>query len=145
MPSQIVELVDVEQTVTRPVVMEIMEQIFEITSLSKDTNIYYSRLNGPHQSPGSNIDNVGEKEARFQQDKATYIEVTETDDVSSIQEMITMEYDQVPVFEDKSLKCSLRPIYSTVDVSIAIRYRSTSGTEVLRWMAAMKTKTSKLS
>jgi hypothetical protein len=35
MPSQIVELVDVEQTVTRPVVMAIMEQIFEITSLSR--------------------------------------------------------------------------------------------------------------
>lgn len=143
MPSQIVELVDVEQTVTRPVVMAIMEQIFEITSLSKDTSVFYSRLNGPHQTPGSNIDNVGEKEARFQQDKATYIEVTETDDVNSLQEMITMEYDQVPVFEDKALMCSLRPIYSTVDVSIAIRYRSTSETEVLRWMAAMKTKTSR--
>lgn len=143
MPSQIVELVDVEQTVTRPVVMAIMDQVFEITSLSKDTTVYYNRMNGPHQTPGSNIDSVGEKDTRFMQDRATYIEVTETDDVNSLQEMITLDYDQIPVFEDRRLKCSLRPIYSTIDVSIAIRYRSTSETEVLRWMAAMKTKASR--
>lgn len=143
MPSVSLTLPDIEQSVARPIIFSILDQVFEITQLSKETHIYYAGKRNVIQSPGTSIDDVNGKDARFSSDRYTFIDVDEKYAIDAVQETFVHAFEHRPVFEDQKLKLSLRPIYTTSDVVINIRYRSPSETEVKRWMAEMLLKTAR--
>lgn len=143
MPSVSVTLPDIEQSVARPVIFMILDQIFDITNLSKETHIYYAGARTSIQTPGTSIDETGERDARFSADRYTFVEVTEKYALDSIQETFVHAFENVPIFEDNALHLSLRPVYASSDVDIQIKYRSNSETEVRRWMADMLIRTAR--
>lgn len=140
MPSASITLPDIEQSVTRPLIFSILEQVFEITHMSKDTEIYYAGKRGTMSTPGTNIDDSS-KDARFGANRYTFVEVDESYNIEAMQEIHIAAAEHAPVFSDVALGLSLRPIYTTSDVTINIRYRSNSETEVSRWMAEMLLRT----
>lgn len=142
MPSISLTLADVEQSVARPVIFSILDQIFDITNLSKDTEVRYNSKRNIGQTVGSSIDET-DRSAKFAADRYTFIDVTEVYDLNAMQETHTHAFEHIPVFEDQKLKFSLRPIYTTSDVTIQIKYRSSSETEVRRWMTEMLQRTSR--
>lgn len=142
MPVHNTTLPDIEQSVARPVIYRVIEQLFEIIGISKDTKILYAGSTGSVMTPGTSIDENDNKDARFATDRYTFVEVSEEYSTPSLQETHVHSYDNRPVFLDSGLGVSLRPIYITSDVSISIRYQSVSETEVRRWMASMFQKVS---
>lgn len=143
MPSLSLSLPDIKQSVTRPVIYKVLEQLFEITRLSKDTRIYYAGEANVIQTPGTSIDEEGDRDARFGTGRYTFVNVTEQYQTPAIQEIQSHAFDNVPVFEDRELRLSLRPIYLPSDVTVEVTYRSNSETEVARWMAEMLTRASR--
>jgi len=143
MPCASVTLTDVEQSVARPIIFTILNQIFEITQLSKDTAIHYAGKRTMMSSPGTSIDDGDERDAQFATKRTTVIEVTEQYDVAAVQEVQPNSYDHEAVFDDPYVQLSLRPVYLPSNVTISIRYRSNSETEVKRWMAEMLTRTAR--
>ncbi len=143
MPSLSLTLPDIKQSVTRPVIYKVLEQLFEITRLSKDTRIYYAGETNVIQTPGTSIDEEGDRDARFGTGRYTFVNVTEQYQTPAMQEIQSHAFDNVPVFEDRDIKLSLRPIYLPADVTVEVTYRSNSETEVQRWMAEMLTRASR--
>jgi hypothetical protein len=143
MPSVSTTLADIEQSVARPIIFTIINQVFDITGLSKDTEVIYAGVRNIVRAPGTTIDDEGAKDAKFQAGRMTFVEVDETYNPAAMQEIHTHSFEHIPVFEDIALRFSLRPIYTTSDVEIKIRYRSNSETEVRRWQAEMLLKASR--
>lgn len=143
MPSVSTSLADIEQSVARPVIFSIINQVFDITGLSKDTEIFYAGSRNVISAPGTTIDDVGRSDAKFQASRVTFIEVEENYTSAAMQEIHVHSFEHIPVFEDPELQFSLRPIYTPSDVEIKIRYRSNSETEVKRWRVDMLLKTSR--
>lgn len=147
MASVSITLPDIEQSVARPAIFKILQQVFEITQLPKDTDIHYVGKRGGMQTAGSSIDDESlsdsSRDAQFAAKRYAFIDVTEQYQLGAMQEIFTHAYEHIPIFEDPALRLSMSPIYTTSDVTIAIRYRSVSETECRRWMAEMLLRTSR--
>lgn len=143
MPSVSVTIPDVDQSVSRPVILKVLNQVFEITGLSKNTKILFPGAVNSVYTPGTNVEDRGDNTAVFGSDRLTFIEVSETPNLDSLQETQTHSLANPPVFYDPHLQFSAHPIYITTDVVMTIRYRSNSKTEVERWMADMYIRTSR--
>lgn len=142
MPCHSVTLPDIEQSVARPAIFKILEQIFDITKLSKDTEIYYHGKTSVIQTPGTSIDD-NSRDAKFAASRYTFVEVNESYQLGAMQEIHVHSNEHAPVFRDAAIGISLRPVYTTSDVVINIRYRANSETEVRRWMSDMLMKTAR--
>lgn len=143
MPSLSLSLPDIEQSVARPVIFQILKQLFEITRLSPDTRIVYAGKRSVIQTPGTSIDEEGQRDAQFGTGRYTFVDVTENYDTPAIQEIQSHAFDNVPLFEDIGVLASLRPIYLPSEVTVSIIYRSNSETEVERWMTEMVSRVSR--
>lgn len=142
MPCHSVTLPGIEQTVARPVIFSIVNQIFDITNLSKETAIYYAGQAGSVKTPGTSIDEVS-RDAKFPSGRYTFVEVTEGYDQGTLQETFVNAEEHRPVWQDPKLRVSIRPVYLTSNVKIQLRYRSNSESEVKRWAAEMFMKISR--
>ena len=142
MPCESIMLNDIEQSVARPIIFTIIGQLAEITNLSKDTPVLYAGKRSVMHTPGTTIDDAT-RDAVFASSRYTFVEVNEEYDLPSLQEIYAHQYDQLPIFNDPRLSLAFRPIYSTSNVTISIRYRSTSESEVRRWMSDMLIRSSR--
>lgn len=139
MPKHLLSLPDVEQSVSRPVIYAIIDQIFDICKMSKETRINYAGKNGTLGTPGTTLDDQF-KDALFSNDRYTFVEVEETYQPGALQEMHIFSEDHRAIFIDNETEVTLRPIYTTSDVTVQIRYRTNSETEARRWYADMAIK-----
>lgn len=144
MPSYSVTLPGIEQVVSRPVIFDVIKQIFEIAHLPQDTKIYYQGSSGYIQTPGSNIKDKGDnRDAQFASENYTFVEVNERYQTPAVQEAHIHSYEHAPVFQDPKLGLTIRPVYLPSDVEISIRYKHNSETAVRRWMSDMFMKVSR--
>ena len=141
MPVHLLSLPDVEQSVSRPVIYAIIDQIFDITKMSKETRINYAGKNGTLGTPGTTLDEQS-KEAIFANDRYTFVDVDETYQPGALQETHLFSHEHRAIFIDAETEVTLRPIYLTSDVVIQIRYHANSETEARRWYADMALKAS---
>lgn len=137
MPSVSVTLPDVSQSVSRPVIFQIIQQVFQITRLSGDTKILYNDDSDRALIPGTSIDDKGYREIRTGSERITFVEVQEEKDKNTLQETQTHSTANPPIFLDPHVQLSIRPIYITSNVTINIRYRCNSKTEAERWLSDM--------
>lgn len=144
MPSVTIELPDIEQTVVRPTVYQVVNQVIDILDITGNPEILYAGKRGVIQTPGSAIEETGKvNEAKFSSDNLFFIEVIEKYDEEAVQEIQSHSFDNIPIFVDRQLDLSLRPIYTPSKMEITIRFRHTSETDVRRWLSKMIIKTSR--
>lgn len=141
MPKHSLTLPDIEQSVSRPIIYTVLDQLFDIMGLSKDTRILYAGKNGTLGTPGTTID-APSRDAVFANGRYTFVEVDETYQTGALQETHIYDDEHVPIFLDPALGVGLYPIYTTSDVVIQIRYRANSETEARRWYSGMQTRAS---
>lgn len=138
MPSVSVALPDIEQTVGRPSVYQVINQVKQILEIPGNPEVIYAGKRGTPSISGSTTDGLNQaKEAKFVNDNLLIIEVEESYDTAAVQEIHSHDYDNRPVFLDSKLDLSLRPIYLPSNVTISFNYRHTSETEVRQWMATI--------
>lgn len=133
MPNISLTLPEVSQSVTRPVIFDIINQVQEITKIGKDSKIYFPGDSGKMSTPGSTIDTEIDRSAIFNSNRSTFIEVEEDYDLSSINSTATSQTEHIPIFLDKKLDVTISPVYATSNVTINFKYKSTSKTEILKW------------
>lgn len=136
MPVESMALTDTDQSVFRPIVFDVLDQVFSITRLSKNTSIQFASKSGPVQTYGTSMENPN-RNARFANGRYTFIEANEAPDLGAMQETHVHDNEFPPFFNDPKLGLSLRPVHTHSTVSIRIRYRSPSKTEVEQWMNEM--------
>lgn len=142
MPITLVALPDIQQTVTRPMNLDMAKQIIEVADLPKDIVVHYAGKRGARATPGSLMHSNGHKEAEFSASNILMLSITEEYNTEAIQEIQPFSWDQRPLFIDKKLGLSLRPVYIENNVTVEIIFRHSSETEVQRWLSTMYTRAS---
>ena len=140
MPCCLISLPDIEQTVTRPTVYQVVKQIYEIAEIPKDTEILFAGKRGTMQTPGGNIEDTGITKTKFASSNLTFITVNEEYSPEAVQEVQTMAWDNRPIFLDEKLGLSLRPVYLPSKIEIEITFRHSSETEIRKWISRMMAK-----
>lgn len=138
MPCCLIPVPDIEQTVTRPTVYQIVKQIYEIAELPLDTEIVFAGKRGARSTAGSTISDAGHTsipKTRFSASNITFITVTEDYNAEAVQEIQPMAWDNRPIFVDSAVGLTLRPVYLPSMVEIEVTFRHSSETEIRKWIS----------
>jgi hypothetical protein len=143
MPNINLTIPEIDQSVSRPVIFDIINQLQEITKIDKTTEIFYPGDIQKMRTPGTSIDDKNiERFARFNTEKYNFIDVEEDFDINTLGSTAVSGHEQIPIFLDRSLNIIIKPIYATSNVKINFKYRCTSKTEAIRWRNDMRLRVS---
>lgn len=144
MPNISLTLPEQSQSISRPIVFDIIGQIQEITKINKDTKIFFSGDIRRMQTPGTSIDNTDERFATFNSNNIVFIEVDEDYDHETLGSTAVTRPEQHSVFIDPKLDVRVTPVYATTNMTINFRYRCVSKTEALRWRDDIRLRVSQM-
>lgn len=136
MPNLAMTLPEVSQSVMRPIVIDIVSQLQEITKVTKDAKIFFPGETEKMQQSGSSIDDIGLASSRdplTNNDRYVFIEVEEDYDREALSTTAVTYREQNSIFIDEQLKVGITPVYVTSTVTINFKYRTESKTEAFRW------------
>ena len=142
MPNISIVVPEVQQSVLRPVVLDIVRQLETITKISKDSIILFpGELNKTYQ-PGSGIQEANTDRTQFLDNDIVQIEVEEDFHKDSVLTTSVSRQEQLPVFCDEEIGVTIKPVYVTTEISINFKFRSKSKTTIQRWRDDIRMRTS---
>lgn len=148
MPNISVTFPEIAQSVSRPVIFDIISQVEDIVKIDKSTKIYFAGDTQRMQQPGTSIDATGvgsqNKDPEFTNLRRLQIEVTEDFAVETLSATPVHGLGNSLLFGDDSLGVYLAPMYATSAVSIAFKYVCNGKTEALRWRDDMRIRVSQM-
>lgn len=144
MPNISLVLPDTTQSISRPIIFDIIGQIQDITKIRKDAKIYFSGDIARQQTPGTSIDSTDERFASFNSNNIVFIEADEDYDHDTLATTAVTRREHIPVFIDPLLDIRLTPVYVTTNVTINFKFRCLSKNEALRWRDDMRMRISML-
>lgn len=142
MPNISIVVPEVQQSVLRPVVLDIVRQLEAITKIPKDSVILFpGELNKMYQ-PGSGIQESDTDRTQFLTNDIVQIEVEEDFHKDSVLSTAVSRQEQLPVFCDDQIGVTIKPVYVTTEISINFKFRSKSKTTIQRWRDDIRMRTS---
>lgn len=142
MPNISMTLPETIQSITRPIVFDIIDQVQAITKIDKTADIFFPGDTGKMQTPGTNFDSTDPRFAKFSTGSYLFIEVEEDFEPDVIRSTAVNQREHLPVFVDKDLGVHIAPVYATTNITINFKYRTASKTEAFRWRDDMRTRIS---
>lgn len=143
MPNIHVPLPETQQNVFRPIVLDIVKQVQEIT-LMKDTQIYWPEEEGKNQTASGTIDSKADRYVVTSSKRMNAIEVEEEIDPEEISPTFFNSKEYPAILEDRKLGLNMSPIYAKHNVRVTFNYNCASKTEAERWLQDMRMKIGKL-
>ena len=141
-PNLTLPINDVQYSVERPIIFDIVRQLLDITQISHKTPImFYGDENKAAQKNSALAkDKLAENYWPF--NEKVYIEVEEDYEKDRILSTAVRRPENLFVFKDESLGVSIKPVYSSSDVSIQFKYRASDKNQAARWRNEMRTRVS---
>lgn len=144
MPNISITLPETSQSISRPIVLDIIGQLQDITKVNPSTKIFFAGDIRKMQTPGTSIDSTDERFALFNTNNIIFIEVQEDYDINTVGSTAVTRPEQLPVFYDPALDIQVTPVYTTTNTVISFRYRCVSKTEALRWRDDIRLRASQM-
>lgn len=142
MPNISIVVPEVQQSVLRPVVIDIVKQLEKITKITSDSVILFpGELNKTYQ-PGSGIAESNTDRTQFYDNEMIQIEVEEDFHKDSVLTTAVSRLEQLPIFCDDKIGVLIKPVYATTEISINFKFRSKSKTTIQRWRDDIRMRTS---
>ena len=132
MPNVMLTIPNVTQSVHRPIILDIVEQVKAITKINESTDVYFLSEEGYSQTPGSSIASANHH-PKFAAQRMVIIDVEHTTNLDNLATSVSNRSEHIPIIEDPHLGLIVRPIYESTDVKINFRYRTISKQEAKRW------------
>lgn len=142
MPNISIVVPEVQQSVLRPIVLDIVRQIETITKISKDCAILFPGEFNKLAQPGSGVQEANTDRSQFLNNDIVQIEVEEDYHKDSVLTTAVTRQEQLPVFCDDALGVFIKPVYVTTEISINFKFRSKSKTSIQRWRDDIRMRTS---
>lgn len=139
MPKLVLTNPGVRDSVTRPVVLDIVRQLLVWTGLPKDTQIIFPGYDDKAVQPGSTITNEPEFNY-FDSHSQWKISIEETHQEDRALSMAVLYDDNPKIFDDEDARVWMRPSYSPCDVTLRIRSRFTDKDQAIRWREDIRTR-----
>ena len=141
MPKIYLSIPGSRESVTRPVVSHITNQLMEWTGISKKTTIFYPGDNERIAQVGGTISPSDTPNITPHQERLS-IEVDEnTDQARMISEAI-FRPEHFAIFSDEKLGVEITPVYSTSELTINFKYRAKDKSTASRWRDEIRARTS---
>lgn len=139
MPIIVLPIPETMESVTRPVCLEVVRDVMEITGISSKTNIVFPGDLDKVQQLNSAITGKNEDDPnRFAYNDRISIEVVETYDPDRVLNEAVIQPNHRVVFEDVLLNTIMKPVFTGVEVAINFKYRCNNKNEATKWRDDMK-------
>lgn len=132
MPAIFKVLPEASESASRLVILDIVNQIKKITEINPNARVLFPGDLNKIRQAGSGIEDLS-REAILANNNFLFIEVDEDYNLDAVNTTAITQYEYTPVFSDRNLGVTIRPVYVQSDVSINVKYRCTSKNEAKRW------------
>lgn len=133
MPKIYLPVPEIEKSITRPVVLDIVRQVKEITGIPEETREIFLGDAKSGLQAGSTVNSDILDNTNIAAYKQITLEVTETYNENNLGTVAIAQPEQNPIFVDNYLGVLLKPVYAPKVFEITVRYRSSSKTESKAW------------
>lgn len=146
MPNVSLTVPEVQQSVARPVIYDIVRQVCAITKLPDNLPIYIPGDTEAVSQQGSTLNDqqANVDPTRLSADNNIQIEVEESFNEGNVLSTAVAQTEQLPLFFDPALAVMIKPAYAAVDVKITFKFSSNSRTLTERWRNDMRMRISML-
>lgn len=142
MPHVTATVSNLEASVERPVVFDIVRQVMEITQISSQTPIRFYGDENKSAQKGSTITSDGKGENRWNFDNKLEITIDENYELDRMGSTAIKEAENQFIFLDKALQTTIKPAYASTEVKVSFRYRSRDKNQANRWRNEIRSRTS---
>ena len=132
---------ETEQTIIRPIIIDMVKQISEITKIDSNTKILFPGDIGKMHQAGSTIDNDS-REPLLSTSKYISITVDEQYDQDNIYTSVVNRVEQPSIFVDRDLEVMVRGVYVKSNITINVIFKTPNKTETKRWIDEIRMKLS---
>lgn len=141
MPKVYYSISGSRESVTRPVITQITNQLMEWTGISKKTNIFYPGDNERIAQTGVNITPSETPNITPHQERLS-IEVDENTDQARMISEAVFRPEHFAIFSDEKIGVEIVPVYSSTEVAINFKYRAKDKSSAMRWRDEIRARTS---
>jgi len=142
MPNISIVVPEVQQSVLRPIVFDIVRQLEAITKISKNALIFFPGEVARSYQPGSGVKESDLDRTQLYAEDLVTIEIDEDYHKDAVLTTAVTRHEQLPVFCDENLGVMIKPVYVTTEITINFKFRSKSKTSITRWRDDIRMRTS---
>lgn len=139
MPVIVLPTPETHESITRPVVFDVIRELLDLTGISALSNIYFPGEDRQWLMPGTAIDNP-DQGLSFGKGERFHVEVTEEYLETHALAAAVTQQENVHVFTDAALGVFIKPAYTPTQVTLTVVYRATDKTNAERWRDLMRNK-----
>lgn len=132
MPAIVITLANTHETVTRPVVLDVMKHLFKITGIDSKTELSFPDDLAKQKQAGSSI-NTEAPTIKFSNNAKVSIDIDEEYDADKILSTAVAYPEHRFIFVDNAIRVYIKPVYSSTNMTINIKYRATDKQAAMRW------------
>lgn len=142
MPMILLPIPETTESVTRPVMLDIMRQVMQLTGISSKTNIVYFGDVEKSKQLNSAINSQGDDPNGFAHNEKVQIEVSETFIADRVPGEQIFGPDNYLIFHDAPLNIVMKPVYAQIEALIQVKYRAVSRNQAIQWRDTIKARIS---
>lgn len=131
MPQVYLPVPEIDKSMIRPVLIDIIRQVKEITNIPKDTKELFLGASNTSLQEGSQLSSDMMNNTKILASAQLAIEVSESYTDGYHGTMAINQIEQRPIFLDSRLGVVLKPIYSNRSFDITVQYRNPSRTQAI--------------
>ena len=139
MPLLKVPIPDSDYTVSRNAIMSVVNNLIDYTRMGNDVNVLFPNDSEVVPTKGSTMHDENRKVEYLTKD-VLHLEVQEDTDPEFMLNVHTTVNNNAPIFQDTEAEFTITPIYFKHSVTLTVRFRSNSRTEVVNWRNGLKTR-----
>lgn len=131
MPRYILEVPQVHQAITRPLVKHISDVVLENFGFREDT--FQLVFNGMNEAILNNNSAISDKDNPIRLNADQRIEINFDEQVANPLEVALLRQEQIPVFSDRDLHIWLKPVYVSCELTINFKLICKDQTTATMW------------
>lgn len=142
MPKIMLPIPEIEDTVTRPVVVSIARELSEAIRLQDNISILYPGAEERAPLYNSTVNKNNKDISKFPHTNQISIEVEEEVEEDNVLNRAVLRNENIPIFRDDVLRIMVRPVYVHTTTTLNFTSRFTDKSAAQRWLAEMRNKVS---
>lgn len=140
MPHSIIDSHDKYQTMIRPAIIQVCDDIKQVSGIPNETEIIYLGYSDQKVNRDTAMGDVGHRGVDFSHKNYLLVESDISYQDASYYSGQPYLSTYSPIFHDKSNKINLSPIYHIVDIKLSLRYMTEDRPAAYGWEAEMRRK-----
>lgn len=132
MPTANIVIQETQESISRPIVFSIVDQVKKITRIDPDTPVMYFGDMDKNTQVNATLEDTN-RESKFAAKNFIKVSVDEDFDEETILNTATGRIENPPIFHDPETGVYVKPIYANALVNINFKFYNISKTQIFQW------------